>query len=387
MRVLHVIPSLDPAGGGPPMVASRLAAAQADLGHEVSVFAYREPEAQARIEAMFQALPCRERIGIVGPTRGGRIERLLARAAGSQLNGLVADFDILHLHGVWESFLVVAAAAARRAGTPYVVAPHGMLDPWSLAQRKWKKSLALALVHRRMLNGASFLHVLNADERDLLAPLALRTPAEVIPNGVFLGEVDPLPPRGRFRAAHPEVAQDPFVFFMSRLHFKKGLDFLAAAFQIVQREMPSARLVVAGPDGGERATFEARCRALGVHDRTHVVGPLYGAAKFEALVDAAVFCLPSRQEGFSMAITEAMASSVPVVISPACHFPEVADAGAGRIVPLEASQIAAAILELLRDEGERARCGASGRALVTSTYTWPVIARACLDAYERHAAA
>jgi glycosyltransferase involved in cell wall biosynthesis len=261
-----------------------------------------------------------------------------------------------------------------------------MLNPWSLAQKTLKKKIALALGFRNMLKGAAFLHVLNPDERDPIAPLKLGTPMVVIPNGVFLEEIDPLPPPGQFRRAHPELGNDPYIIYLSRLAARKGLDFLADAFALVLKDFPAARLVIVGPDGGERAPFERRIASHGIGDRVHVLGPVYGRDKFAALVDAAAFCLPSEHEGFSMAITEALACALPVVISPECHFPDVAKFNAGLTVPIEANAIRAALVELLRNPAEARSMGNAGRKLVLSTYTWPKIAELCTTEYARHGA-
>jgi glycosyltransferase involved in cell wall biosynthesis len=360
MRIAHVIRSLDPKEGGPPMVATRLATAQARLGHEVTLVA---PGAPADIPPGW--LP-----DLSGPA-----------PAFSRNYPDPAEFDILHLHGVWDRVLFRAAAAAGRRGTPYVVAPHGMLDPWSLAQKRWKKRLALALGYRRMLNGAAALHLLNADELHLIAPLGLKSPGRVLPNGVFLEEIDPPLGSNAFAEPYPELAGQPYILFISRLHHKKGLDYLAEAFRLVAARRPDAHLVVAGPDDGARIDFERRVATPELVGRVHVVGPLYGVAKWAALAGAACFCLPSRQEGFSVAILEALACRTPAVVSEACHFPEVAEAGAGAVVPLDARPIADAMLRYLGDPALRSQAGEAGRRLVEGRFTWPQVAAQSLELY------
>jgi glycosyltransferase involved in cell wall biosynthesis len=386
MRILHLIDALDPERGGPPVVAACLAAAQASLGHQTSILAWHWEGADARTDQAMARVPGFGRVGrhSLGPI--SRLRFVLPRAASAALKAALSSADVLHIHGVWDPVFKAAASAARRRGMPYVVAPHGMLDPWSMAQKRLKKRIALALGFGRMLDRATFLHVLNADEGRLLAPLGLTMPLEVIPNGIFVEDVEPLPPAGEFHHRHSESAGGPYILFLSRLHYKKGLDFLADAFAQVVKEDSNVRLVVAGPDQGERANFESRVRDLGLTERVHLVGPLYGQDKLAALAGAACFVLPSRQEGFSVAVTEAMACRVPVVVSDACHFPEVASAGAGRVVPLEPPAIAAALLEILRDDTLRCRMGDAGRALVLSRYTWPQIARQTIDAYQRASA-
>jgi glycosyltransferase involved in cell wall biosynthesis len=383
MKILHVIQSLDPAGGGPPMVAARLAAAQAALGCDVRILSYPEPDAQTRIAAALSTIPKFNAVKLqqVAPLSKG--ELFLPRRARGRIERAIAEFDILHLHGVWNPLIFAVGRRAAKDSKPFVLTPHGMLDPWSLRQKRWKKRLALAMGYRRMLNHAAFLHFLNADERDLAERLHFTSPTRVLPNGIFLEELDPLPEKGAFRAAMPQVAGARLILFLSRLHYKKGLDFLADAFDIVARQFPDAHLVVAGPDDGAKAPFEAQIARLGIADRVHLVGPIYGAQKLAALRDCDCFCLPSRQEGFSLAVTEAMACQAPVVISTQCHFPEVKQAGAGIIVELNAQAIAAALAAVLRDPVAARQMGQSGRDLVVSRFTWPKVAKEMIDNYRQ----
>lgn len=384
MRILHIIASLDPSGGGPPAVAVRLASAQASLGNDVGVASYRNygpNESEERTRDSMARVPSIERLAMHRLDPPSRMERLLAPAARKTLATLVPASDVLHLHGVWEPFLAWAASIARQAGIPYIVRPAGMLDVWSLQQSRLKKQIALTIAYRRMLNGAAFIHALNEEEAAAIKPLRLRAPVRIIPNGVFLEELQPLPVRGTFRSRFPAIGDRPFILFLSRLHYKKGLDYLADSFKVVAASTPDVHLVVAGPDDGYRATFEQLIRERGIAERVHIVGGLYGSDKIAALVDATCFCLPSRQEGFSVAITEALACGVPVIISDQCHFPEVGHAGAGEIVPLESAAVAQSLLRVLSDEALRNQMSEAGRRLVHESFTWPIVARRCIEAY------
>jgi glycosyltransferase involved in cell wall biosynthesis len=365
------------------MVAARLAAAQAALGCQLQIVSYRFPDAQARINASLNTIPNIAGVKLEYFPPLTRAERFLARGARRRLVPIVSQFDVFHLHGVWDPLIRAVGALAVKCGKPFVLTPHGMLDPWALAQKTWKKRLALMLGYRRMLNDAAFLHFLNADERALAERLHFTSPTRVLPNGIFLEELDPLPDKGAFRAAHPEIAGARLVLFLSRLHYKKGLDFLADAFAIVSREFADAHLVVAGPDDGAKASFQSQIARLGIADRVHLVGPIYAAQKLAALRDCDCFCLPSRQEGFSLAVTEAMACEAPVVISTECHFPEVKESGAGIIAPLNAGAIAAAIASVLRDPPAARQMGRNGRNLVVSRFTWPKVAKEMIDNYRQ----
>lgn len=365
------------------MVAARLAAAQAALGCEVQVVSYRFPQAQGRIDASLATVPNISKVKFEYLPPLTKPERFLARGARRRLEPIVRQFDILHLHGVWDPLTYAMGSLAARERKPFVLTPHGMLDPWAMTQKGWKKRIALVLGYRRMLNEAAFLHFLNSDERDLVKDLKLTSPARVLPNGIFLEELDPLPSRGAFRAAHPETGGGKLILFLSRLHYKKGLDYLADAFAIVAKEFPDARLIVAGPDDGAQSAFEAQIAELGIADRVHLVGPIYAAEKIAALRDCDCFCLPSRQEGFSLAVTEAMACEAPVVISTGCHFPEVAEFGAGYITELSDPAVADGIAKVLRDPAGARQMGERGRTLVVTRFTWPQVAGQMLEFYKQ----
>ncbi len=383
-RIVHAIGDLDPAGGGPPVVAARLAAAQAAMGCDVTIFSYRSQEGGARADALMAETPHGELVRQKSISDPGRLERVTGRAAARAFEAIVSQgVDVLHTHGMWEPMMPAMAAVARRRRVAYVVTPHGMLDPYTLSVKPTKKRIALATTHKKFLERASFVHMLNADEASLAAPVLRGAPTRVIPNGIFLEEIEHLPPAGAFRSRHPEIGDRPYVLFLSRLAHKKGLDYLADAFALLHERMPSVELVVAGPDDGQRADFEARIAAHGVGIRVHLVGPQYGADKLAVLRDAAVFCLPSRQEGFSIAITEALAIGLPVVISRACHFPEVSEVNAGIETDLDPREVADALEHVLSDTARARSMGQAGATLVRERFTWPKVAALTIECYEQ----
>lgn len=380
MKIVHVIASLDPARGGVPAVAMRLAAAQGGLGHAVHIVAHDEVDAGPRIQQALEDVPGLKRVRLHYLPLPAGLDRLFARATRRPLAEIVAGADAVHIHGVWEPILRQAAIVSRTSGIPYCVAPAGMLDTWSLAQKRWKKRLALALGYRRMLDGAAFIHVLNRDEADIMMPLRLKAADRIIPNGVFLDEIAPVRRAGQ-APLDTLLRGRRYILFLSRLHYKKGLDVLADAFARIASQWPDVDLVVAGPEGGAGEAFRRTVEAAGLGSRVHMVGGLYGPDKIAALRGAACFCLPSRQEGFSVAITEALACGVPVVISRQCHFPEVATEGAGIVVDLDAAAVAEALSAVLGDPLCARRMGRRGSALVEQRFTWPVIAEESLKAY------
>lgn len=382
MKILHVIRGLDPSIGGPPRVAVRLAAGQALLGHQVTIVTYRLTDPPDAFTGMTRLLPAFDRVRIIQVEDSGAVEAWLAPAARRALKPLVGEADIVHLHDVWDSMVRTAAIVAGRAGVPYVIQPNDSLNPWSLSQKALKKRIALALVYRRLIHGSAAVMFGHAEEQRLVSQNGFRIrPVLAGLGGVFREEVEPLPAPGRFFERVPRLRGRPYVLFLSRLNPKKGLDFLAEGFAIAARAQPNLQLVVVGHDEGARADFERRVAAHGLTDRVHLVGPMHAADKWEAFRDATCFCLPSRDEAFTVAIIEALAAGVPVVISESCHFDEVGAYRAGIIVPLDAPSIGDAISRICLDPALRERMSGSARRLFDEQLSFDQVARAVVDAY------
>jgi len=358
LNVVHVIRTLDPKTGGPASVVRGMALAQAALGHRVTVL--YDDDAAEGIEPWGPVV----HHNLARPSDGRvSLEHWLEREQP----------DALHLHGVWCRLVRQAARLAAARDLPYVVSPHGALGGWSMAQKPWKKRLALALVYRRLLSRASALLVSNDNERADLERLGLGRNAALVPHGLMPGDVA--------LSSASRTAQ-PSVLFLSRLSHVKDPLLLLDAFEILARVHAEVRLVVAGPDDGLGAAIASRVEELpaAIRQRVSVPGPVFGARKYQLLRSSWVLCLPSRHESFGMVLVEALAQATPVVCSPECGFSEIELVGAGSIAPREAEALAHALSAYL-DLGRSTAAGERGRALVLERYLWPDIAREHLRLY------
>jgi len=379
MRIVHFIDRLDPSDGGPPAAVARLAAAQARAGHSVQICANEPRDDRLRFEEAYAAIDGFPAVTQrFFPHRTLR-ERALALDARRTLPGMLADADIAHVHGVWRPLLLQAARTSSTQRLAYCVTPHGMLSSWGMAQKTVKKRVALMLAWRSALAKAAFLHFVSEGELAASAPLGLGTQPLVLPNGIDVAELE-----GVASPVHADrVAPLPerFILFVGRLHYSKGLDLLCDAFAAVAAHHPEVTLVVVGPDFGYGEEFARRIRARGLAGRVHVLGPVYGAAKLALMRAALCLCLPSRQEGFSVTILEALACGRPAVISEACNFAEVETAGAGFVTGLSSAQIADRLLRLCGDEALCGRQGRAARALVQQRYGWDMLASRLVERY------
>jgi glycosyltransferase involved in cell wall biosynthesis len=376
MRIVHAVTSLDPSYGGPTAVVMGLAIARAATGPTSVVGC----EAQDGDGGLMRANL--DRLGSVGVQARLLRDPGLRGYGGARLDDAVRDAGVLHLHGTWDPLLLTLARSARALSVPYVVCPHGTLAPKFLSQKSLKKRIAMHLGVRAMLEHAAFLHVLNERERDDVALLGLAPPLEIVGNGIDLRDCAALPARGALRG-RLGIGDAPMVLFLSRLHPAKGLDLLVPAFKHAVARVPRAQLVIAGPDYGAQAATERLVADLGLGGSVHLTGPLFGASKWQALVDADAFVLPSRYEGFSMAVLEAMACGLPTVITTTCHFPEAARAGAALETGCSADELAAALCTLLADLPAARAMGQRAAALVRERYTWTEVSRHLESLYAR----
>ena len=381
LRILHVISSLAPRYGGPPQVCLELCRELVRQGARVSIYT-TNVDGRGVMDVPLDAPVRRDGVEIryfpVETPRAWVVSRPLARA----LREAVPEHDLVHVHSLYLFPSTVAAHYCRRFGVPYLVRPHGTLDPYLFRRHRARKWVYERLFEWRNLNRAAALHFTSLDEQELVRPLGLRSPGIVVPPGVEPERYRDPSLDGSFRAAWPETRGRRLILFLGRLNFKKGLDVLARAFGAVSRQRPDAHLVLAGPDDGYGATVRRQLDAEGVLGRVTFTGMLLGRDKLAALRDADVFVLPSYTENFGIAVVEAMACGRPVVISDRVNiWREVAEAGAGRVTRCDAGEVAAALLDFLDDPAASRAAGARAARLVAERFAWPASADRMLRVY------
>jgi glycosyltransferase involved in cell wall biosynthesis len=277
----------------------------------------------------------------------------------------VAEFDIVHIHALFSFASVVAAICARRRGVPYIIRPLGTLNRWGMHNRRpWLKRLSFRFIESRMLKEAAGVQYTSQQEALEARQLGVNHDPLIVPNPVDLPAL--IPKRGGFRAAHPQIGDGAaLVLFLSRLHPKKGLDLLLAAFSRVREKHPDATLVIAGDgDPGFVARLQQDSERLGLAASILWTGFLQGEDKLAVLADADVFVLPSYSENFGVAVVEAMAAGLPVIVSDqvGIHH-EISASRAGLVVPCSERELADALLRMITDPTFRATAGRNGQEL------------------------
>jgi glycosyltransferase involved in cell wall biosynthesis len=379
LRVLHVNSGVDPRQGGPTTAMLAMIHAQIDAGAGVTVAATFGKDFQSSAADQMRAIGAD--VHLIGPCSD-----LLAwhRMIKPTLKRLIAQADVVHIHGVWEEIQHQAARLARKQGKPYIFTPHGMLDPWSLSQGAKKKQWYLKLRLKKDLDRAAAVHFTDDTERDLVAPLQVKSPTLVERLIIDLSDFQPAPPRGLFRAKFAQQLGDrPFVLFMSRIHHKKGLDVLVPAFA---RSAAShdAMLVIAGPDiGGYQAAVQQMARDAGIADRVLFPGMIYGADRAAALADAHLFALTSYQENFGVVVIESLAVGTPVIISDQVNIHrQITDARVGEVLPTDVDRVADALSRWLNDRDGRHIASLRAREFVAKNFDRVAQARRWIEQYK-----
>jgi glycosyltransferase involved in cell wall biosynthesis len=371
LSIAFVTGSLSRRAGGLFHSVRSLALALHDAGHSVTVVGLCDGDTAGDLSAWH-------------PLRPIVAKPILSRALGYAPHvgrALPAgSFDVLHQHGIWQAFSMQVSAWRRRTGRPVMVSPRGMLDPWAISHRGWKKRVASRLYEEANLRGAACLHALNESEARAIRAAGFRNPIATIPNGVDLpGKAISAPPAwwpgGRV------------LLFIGRLHTKKGVADLIEAWALMQTAAPAVadawRLVIGGwDDGGYEALLREAIARHGLVGSIVMPGPLYGAEKESSLRNAEAFILPSHSEGLPISVLEAWSYQLPVLMTEACNLPEGFGENAALRISTDPPNLARELAAALGLEPERlAEIGAAGHRLAADRFHWREIARRHVEVY------
>jgi glycosyltransferase involved in cell wall biosynthesis len=375
MDVVHITSWLSRRGGGIPPVIRALAHQTARLGNTVSVVGLRDEWAAGDFKNDGFQLAAEE---IIGPAAFG-----FSPGLNKQLQERAQPKGIIHSHGLWMYPGLAARKSAKKNGSKLLVSPHGMLEPWALNHSSWKKKLAERFFESKNLRESDCLHALCVAEAENFRRYGLKNPIAIIPNGVDLE--DSAPSSGEaIIEKFPDIRGRRRILFLSRLHSKKGLTNLLQAWQRLAHNFKDWQLLIAG--SGE-PTYENELKASSrdlISDKSVVfLGPVYGSDKNKILAASDAFILPSFSEGFSMAILEAAAAGLPVLLTPECNFPELTASNAAIEISTDVSGIEKGLRQVIGlPEEQRKAMGQHGQNLVQKSYTWPSIAAQMCRVYD-----
>lgn len=357
MKILHVITGMQKAAGTS-VFCGEVCNGLAALGHDVTVVVVDSTRADC--------YPIDSRIKLI--------------SASSILdNSTRPDYDIIHIHALWEPILHKVARWAVGNHVPIVWSPHGMLTPWAMNNKKWKKLLAWWLYQRRDLKKARLIHTTAQSEVEDVRRMGMRNRLVVAPLGVNIDDhVE------RIERTDGKKA----LLFVSRVQRKKGLENLVKAWRAVKEcgsdGVKEWKVRIVGPDQeGHTAELKSLCNELGVAQDFEFIGPKYGDELKREYASADLFALPTHSENFGSVVIEALARGVPVICTKGAPWEELETYRCGWWIDIGVEPLTVVLKEATAlSNVERREMGERGRKLVEDKYTWDAVVKAMVKGYE-----
>ena len=369
IRVLHTIAALRSASGGPSRTVSSICEGLGRLGASVEIVTQNFRDANIVPQSEFVKTTFVP--GIFIPS----IRFVYSPFFRTTLSDRCKKTEprLIHDHGLWLPTNHAAAVIAHNLNIPLIISPRGMLEPWSLRNKAWKKRIAWNLYqHRALLSGIAF-HAASVKEAESIREMGFKQPIAVIPNGTQFSEwKEYLRKETDLRTA----------LFLSRIHRSKGLLELVKAWQIAHPK--GWRMIIAGPDeDGHQKEVQAAIHQAGLQDIFQFAGSVEGEAKTNLYRSADLFILPTFSENFGVVVAEALSCGVPVITTKGAPWESLITYGCGWWIDIGVESLSAAIREATSlSEIERQEMGRRGCIFVEQNFAWSQIAEKMLSVYQ-----
>lgn len=360
MKILHIIEKIEKAAGTTTFCV-RVAEELASLGHEVAIL-------------VRQTNPACDAV----PRNGVKVIKYDVGDA------LPFEPDIVHFHGIWPPWQHRVQRMMEKKGFVVVLSPHGMLAPWAMAHKRWKKLIPWLVYQRGDVTRSKCIFTTAEKETEWVRDLGFKSPIVEIPLGTDCSGA---------LAAHNAPLK--YLCFIGRIYPVKGLDLLLKAWKILKNKISDWHLVLVGPDqAGYMGELEKLAQASGLSVRhgnidgseaTDITfsGALYGDEKAHVLLKSRGLLLPSYTENFGGVVVDALAVGVPVLASKATPWGILNKRGCGDQFELTPESLSNALYDFIKKtDSERQEMGRRGRELVLEKYTWDAIGREMAKAYE-----
>lgn len=282
--------------------------------------------------------------------------------------------DVVHINCCWMPGCALTQKWAQKAGYKVVLTPHGMLEPWIVARHYWSRKVpALLLYQKNAVIKADCLHATAESEKENLLKLGYNHRIQIIPNGIDVEHI----------ALKSSWKRNKKILFLSRVHIKKGINFLIEAVAALKNELNGYQVIIAG-EGEESYVNELKSLAghLGIAAQIQFVGGVYGDKKWELFQDADSFVLPTHSENFGIVVAEALACGTPVITTKGTPWQELETCHCGWWTEIETEATIEALLSFLKlSEADLEAMGRNGRKLIEEKYSAKKMAKDMTELY------
>ncbi|MEA5575042.1 glycosyltransferase [Anabaena sp. UHCC 0451] len=293
----------------------------------------------------------------------------------------ISDYDIVHIHALFSYASTIAMIISRLKQIPYINQPHGLLCEWSLQQSQLKKKIYLSLIERSNLKHSRILQLTSAKEVQEIERLGLGVAPVVMPLGLEISR--PIPQaRQKLREMFNIPPEQAIILFLSRLHYKKGLDYLIPALSKFKEQ--NFTFILAGNGSPD---YEAEISELLISNQlehfTHRPGFVTGEIKDILLQGSDIFVLTSHSENFGVVVLEAMAAGLTTIVTPGVALASmIQENHVGYVPELDIMEIAKTIEYCLNHPQEVKATGDRARQFILENYTWDRVATNMVSVYQ-----
>jgi glycosyltransferase involved in cell wall biosynthesis len=385
MKILQIVPSISLVYGGPSQMVLGLSAALAKLGQAVTIITTDSngDTGQAPLDVPL-GVPVDQNGYQIYYFRCSPFRRYkFSLPLFTWLANNAKNYDIAHIHALFSPVSSISASIARSRQLPYILRPLGTLDPADLRKKQQLKQIYADLLEKPNLAASAAVHFTSKQECQTSEKFGLKTNDIVIPLGVDF-----------FKNTESDTVKSlnipqnkPVILYMSRLDPKKGLDLLLPSLETLLQQGLDFHFVLAGSNPQD-TEYENRIKSQInnsiLANNTTITGFVTGEVKNSLLARADLFVLPSYYENFGIAVAEAMAAGIPVVISDGVDLhPAVQEAAAGWVTPCTVEGLTSALETALKNAEIRQQRGKNAQNLIIDKYSWSAIAEQMLTVYEQ----
>lgn len=286
------------------------------------------------------------------------------------------NFDYLQGESMWIPLSHDILSIARKNNIPYTFVPRGSLEPWSLKQKWLKKKLAMMLYQKKDIQNAACILATADMERNNLRKLGFTNPIAVIPNGIDISEYP-------CRKESEKINVKKQILFLSRIHYKKGIELLIEAWQEIYKDFSDWNVVIAG-NGEEQyiSKLKTMITEKGLGESMIIVPPLFGQEKYNLYKESSLFILPTYSENFGMVIAEALACGVPAITTKNAPWEILVTENIGWWIDLSITEIKKTLKEAMSQNKDKLfDMGQKGSKVVYDNYYYVNTARRVFELY------